>query len=104
MTGRFKEFRCRFSRLCDGPDPPEELRPPVFRIRGKGLKVARRGNGWALKGAAGTVSIPSGRDRPEGRFGERVGEAEDPVVEASQKARIVASGIVLGKIKSRAAS
>ena len=104
MTGRFKEFRRRFSCLCDGHDPPEELRPPVFRVRGKGLKVARRDNGWVPKGAAGTVSILSRQDRSEGRFGERAGIGEDPVMEASRKARIVASGIVLGKIKSRAAS
>ncbi len=64
MIGRFTEFQRRFKYPRGGFDLPADAMAPGFRVTAKGLKVARRGNGWALEGAAGTVPIPPGQDQP----------------------------------------
>ncbi len=62
--GRFEEFQRRFNYPRGGFELPGDANTPGFRVTAKGLKVARRGNGWALEGAVGTVPIPPGQDKP----------------------------------------
>ncbi len=61
MIDRFKEFQRRFKYPRGGFDLPGGVTSPGFCVTAKGLNVARRGDGWALEGAAGTLPIPPGK-------------------------------------------
>jgi len=61
MTEKFKEYQRRYSYSRGGYDLPGEVAAVGYRVTAKGIKVAEKGNGFALEGSGGTVPIPPAR-------------------------------------------